>query len=229
VKFNHERDRQGAELEFRRAIQLNPSYAQAHHWFALALAAMNKTVEALSEAQLAQRLDPRSASIKSATGIVYFMAGRFPEALAECDKTTEIDPSFIPAIKVRRWILSALGDAAQARAAFNQEITLSGGSSDDPGWKIIELQLPGSENEPAAKLAELDSVVSSGTVRKNEYAFAFEAALAFNALGDKEKALNWLERAEAAGSHSFNFIAVDPRLMNLHSEPRFQKLLSKLF
>ena len=229
VKFNYDRDRQGAELEFRRAIQLNPSYAQCHHWFALALAAMDKSVEALSEAELAQRLDPRSTSIKSATGIVYFMAGRFPEALAECDKTTEIDSSFIPAIKVRRWILSALGDAAQARAAFNQEITLSGGSSDDPGWKIIELQLPGSENETAAKLAELDSVVSSGTVRRNEYAFAFEAALAFNALGDKEKALSWLERAEAAGSHSFNFIAVDPRLKNLHSEPRFQKLLSKLF
>ena len=229
VKFNYDRDRQGAELEFRRAIQLNPSYAQAHHWFALALTAMNKSVEALSEAQLAQRLDPRSASIKSATGIVYFMGGRFPDALAECDKASEIDPSFIPAIKVRRWILSASGDADQARTAFNKEITLSGGSSDDPGWKIIELQLPGSENDLAPKLAELDSVVSSDTVRKNEYAFAFEAALAFNALGDKEKALNWLERAESAGSHSFNFIAVEPRLKNLHSEPRFQKLLAKLF
>ena len=72
INFYYKRDRAGAELEFRRAIQMNPSYAQAHHWFALVLAAMNKPVDALSEIETAERLDPRSPSIKSAAAIVHF-------------------------------------------------------------------------------------------------------------------------------------------------------------
>jgi hypothetical protein len=105
---------------------------------------------------------------------------------------------------------------------------LSGGSLDDPGWKIIEYQIVQPETDLKTRLAELDGVVSSDVIRKNDYAFAFEVALAYNALGEKDKALTWLERAEAAGNHSFNFLAVEPRIANLHSDPRYQKLLAKL-
>lgn len=73
VKFYHERDRAGSELEFRRAIQVNPSYAQAHHWFALVLAAMNRPVEAIQEAQIAQRLDPGSLAVRSAMAMALFL------------------------------------------------------------------------------------------------------------------------------------------------------------
>lgn len=82
VKFYYDRDRAGSELEFRRAIQLNPSYAQSHHWFALALAAMGKHVYAVSKIKTAQRLDPRASSIRSATGVIYYMNGDFDKAIA---------------------------------------------------------------------------------------------------------------------------------------------------
>lgn len=209
-------------------MQLNPSYAQAHHWFALVLAAMNRPVEAISEAETAQRLDPRSPSIKAATGIVYFMSGRNANALAECEEALEIDQSFVPALKVKRWIYTATLDREKALEAFQKELTYSGGRNEDAGWKLIELQLPDADSERAARLAELDRITALPEIRKNPYAFAFEAALAYNGLGSTEKALDWLERSETAVGHSFNFAAVDPRIANLSSEPRFQKLLARL-
>ena len=65
-------------------------------------------------------------------------------------------------------------------------------------------------------------------VKNNPFSFAQEIALAFNALGDKENALSWLEKSDAANNHGFNFTSADPRLENLQMEPRFQALLNKL-
>lgn len=228
VRFYSRRDREGAELDFRRAIQVNPSYAQAHHWFALVLVAMNRQVEAQSEAQIAQRLDPLSLAVKSATGMSYFFDGQMPETIAECDKALAIDPGFVPALKVKRWAYAAAGDYDAARAVFEKELNHSGGSVEDPGWKIIAMQIVPNGDRNPEHLSQLRKAVSSPIVANNPFAFAYEVALAFNNLGDREKALAFLERAEAAHSHGFNFLEVDPRLSNLHREPRFQRLLRKL-
>src|SRR5690606_11738550 len=115
IKFYYERDRAAAELEFRRAVQMNPSYAQARHWFALVLAAMNKPVDALSEIETAERLDPRSLSIKAASAIVRFFGGDLDQAIADADRALAIDPAFVPAHKVKRWIYAAKGDLEAAR------------------------------------------------------------------------------------------------------------------
>jgi tetratricopeptide (TPR) repeat protein len=188
---------------------------------------MNKPVEALSEAEAAQRLDPRSPSIKSATAIVYFMARRYSDATAQCDEALALDPNFLPAHKVKRWVYAAEGDLRSARAILDKEMAIGGGSVNDPGWKIIELQLA----DPAAGreryLEELNHAASASSVSENDFAFAYEVALAYNALGDKDRAFRMLHRASAAGSHSINFIDVDPRLLNLHSDPRFPDLSIK--
>ncbi len=228
VKFYGERNREIAELEFRRAIQLNPSYAQAHHWFALVLSALNDHVEAISEARIAEQLDPTSPAVKSAQAMAYSFNGQFAEAIAECDAALELDEGFIPALRVKRWTSIAMKDYAGARAAFEKEILNSGGSIDEPGWRLIELQLtaPGEVNPEKLKL--LERAASSALVRQNHKAYSFEVALAYNALGESSKALDWLERAEASQSHSFNFLEVDPRIQNLKNEPRFRKLLTKL-
>ena len=227
IKYYHQHDREGAELEFRRAIQLNPSYAQAHHWFALALAGMNRSVEALTEAQIAQKLDPKSPAIMAATGIVYFMNRQYDEALAECDKALAIDQQFVPALKVKRWVYSTIGNKAAAMDAFHKEVEASGGVVGDPGWRVIESQIVPAENDRARLLSALDKTVAEPPVAKNDYTFAFEIALAYNALGERNKAIAWLERANAAGSHSMVFIDVDPRLFDLRQDPRFTRLLKR--
>jgi tetratricopeptide (TPR) repeat protein len=228
VKFYHERDRSGAELEFRRAIQMNPSYAQAHHWFALMLSAMNRPVEALSEAQTAQRLDPTSPAIKAATGIVYFMSTNVEEALAECDKALAINKGFVPALKVKRWTYAAIGNRALALETFEKELSYSGGKTTDPTWKIIELQLVPPDKNRDENLNLLAKLINDPPVKGDDFAFAFEIALAYNNLGDTEKAIYWIERAAAANSHSMSFLSVDPRIANLRTDPRFQRMAKKL-
>ena len=228
VKFYNERDRATAELEFRRAVQLNPSYAQAHHWFAIVLGAMDDRIEAISEAEIAERLDPRSPAVKAAHAMTYAFNGQFAEAIAECDEALQIDERFMPAIRVKRWTSVAMKDFGAAKAAFAKELEFGGGSVDQPGWRLIEIQVSAPDEDPGDKMKLLEEAVASDLVRNNHKGFAFEVALAYNALGDTAKALDWLERAEAARSHSFNFLEVDPRIKNLTEEPRFRKLVEKL-
>lgn len=228
VKFYGERHRDTAELEFRRAIQLNPSYAQAHHWFALILAAMDHRIEAISEAQIAEGLDPGSPAVKAAYAMTYAFNGQYAEAIAEADEALQIDDGFMPAMRVKRWALIAMKDYAGAKAAFEKELAYGKGSIDEPGWRLIEIQVTAPDEDRPAKLRQLEEAVASEMIRKNHNGFAFEVALAYNALGETEKALMWLEHADAARSHSFNYLEVDPRIANLRNEPRFRKLVDKL-
>lgn len=229
IKFNHRRERAGAELEFRRAIQLNPSSAQAHHWFALALAAMNRPLEAISEAQTAQRLDPRSLVIKSATGMAFFYNNQFDEAIAECDKALAMNPSFVPALKAKRWVYEATGKYEAALDVFLKERNFAGGLAEDAGWKVIEIQVKAlNEASGPEALAELNKITMDKKFAGNATAFGYETALAYNLLHDEQKALEWLEKAEAARAHSISFLEVDPRFAGLRGNPRFIKLVKKL-
>lgn len=119
-------------------------------------------------------------------------------------------------------------DRAAAHATLLTEMAHLGGNTGDPGWKITMIELA----EPGAGTGQLKEELEKASlgeyVKGNDFAYAFEIALAWNNLGDKEKALHWLERAEAAGAHNFNFLEVDPRLANLRGEPRFATLLKTL-
>lgn len=223
VKFYYERNREAAELEFRRSIQLNPSYAQAHHWFALALAGMGDPLKALEEIRIAEWLDPGSLPIKAAAGMVLFFNGKYTEALNECDAALAVDQNFIPAIKVKRWVYSAQNDRSAAKSTFAKEIAYSGGEAESPGWIIVQAQV-----EDATYLPTLKKAAETSEIQDRPFAYAFETALAFAALGDNENAVRFLEAAEKARSHGFNFAGVDPRLEELRKDPRVQRLLRKL-
>lgn len=225
LKFYADRDREAAELEFRRSLQLNPSNAQTHHWFALFFSATGKHAEAIEEIESAKRIDPGSLSVLAAAGMVYFYAGDFQAAIAECDKALKLEPTFLPAIKVKRWTYTAMGDTAAAAASFNKEINYSGGDLSQPGWQIIAAQAGSDRTET---LRTLDSAADHPDIRSNPYAFAYETALAYKLNGETSKALTHLERAAAAGSHGFNFAEVDPRFADVRSDPRFDKLTAAL-
>jgi hypothetical protein len=107
-------------------------------------------------------------------------------------------------------------------------MSYSGGSLSDPGWRVIEVQLTGPNEDRAAALDMLNKAVADPTISHNHFVFAYEVALAYNALRETEKALDWLEKSDAARSHGFNFLEVDPRLANLRNEPRFIKLVKSL-
>lgn len=227
VKFYNERDRAGAELEFRRAIQINPSYSTAHHWFALVSAAMNNPTEAISEGNAAQQLDPLSPSIKAASAMTYFYNKQYQEALAEADKALKINSGFVPAHKVKRWIYQSMGNYEAAMNSFLRERSLSGGD-DSPGWFVTQAQVEALGDNRGEALEKLNKAVADVSIKNHPTAYAFEIALAYTAFGENQKALDWLEKAEAANNHSFNFLEVDSRLDALHTEPRYVALVKKL-
>lgn len=228
IKFFHDKDRAGSELEFRRSIQVNPSYASAHQWFALTLAARGEKVDAETEIEIAKRLDPNSAAIRSAAGVVHFHLGGFSRAITESDAALAIDDRAVPAYKVKRWAYTAMGNREAALAALEKEAELSDGSMDDPGWKVIKVQVEAIDGDKTALQKQLDEAISVPSVGGNASGFGYEIALAYNALGRTQTALEWLGRSEAAGGHSFNFTAVDPRFTNLRNNPVYVSLTGKL-
>src|SRR5581483_3282273 len=139
VKFYFDRDQKGAEREFRRSIELNPSYATAHHWLANALSALGRHDEAVAEIGLARQLDPHSAIICSASGMTLFYARQYEPALEECRRALEFDPGLVPAHRVVRWIAEARGRADEAFAAYQQEKSFSGDAGRD--WPVILAQI----------------------------------------------------------------------------------------
>ncbi|HEY7544963.1 MAG TPA: tetratricopeptide repeat protein, partial [Blastocatellia bacterium] len=226
VKFYYDRDWAGAEKEFRRALDLNPSYATAHHWLALELSAMARHEEATDEILKAESLDPRSAIIRSAAGMIYFYARRYDRALEECRRAIEIDPGLVPAHRVMRSIYQATGDYESALAAYEKEHSFSGGD-DEPGWAIIRAQIEALKNREEAR-GTLKRALAVPNLTRGADFLTYEIALAYSLIGARDEALKWMARAESIKAHSFNFAAVDPRLESVRSDLRFENLVSRL-
>ena len=142
ILFYGDWNRTEAENHFRRAVELNPSYSTAHHWFALALAAMGKPDESVEQINLAMQLEPKSAVIHSAAGLVYYYARRYQEGLEMCRKSLEIDAGFVPAHKTMRVINEAAGNYAEAKEAYSKERNFAGNADEnEPGWSMITAQV----------------------------------------------------------------------------------------
>ena len=230
ILFYGDWNRTEAEKHFRRAIELNPSYSTAHHWFALALAAMGKADESIEQINLAMQLEPKSAVIHSAAGLVYYYARRYEEALEMCRQSLEIDAGFVPAHKTMRVINEAMGNYAEAIEAYSKERNFAGNTDEsEPGWSMITAQVQSVGGKNAEAAANLQKAVSSAVVKENPRGYAFEVAVAYALADDKENAVKWIETAKNAKDHGFNFVKVDPRLDNLRQEPAFKELTENAF
>ncbi|MEZ5343958.1 MAG: protein kinase [Pyrinomonadaceae bacterium] len=228
IKFYNERDREGAELEFRRAIQLNPSYSQAHHWFGLLLLTLNRSIDAVGEMKTAVELDPNSYIVKTALAMAYFHNKQYDDTIRECELVLAESSEFLPALRVLRWAHLMKKDYNAARSVFQKEFSHGGGETNDPGWYMIEAQVESLGANKKEIAEKLDQAVKAPIIVKALPAFSYENALAYNMLGEKDKAFQWLETAESSGDNGFLLLEVDPRFENLRSEPRFKNLVGKL-
>ena len=229
VLFYNDRNRAGAEKHFLRAIELNPSYSTAHHWFALALAAMGKRDESIRQINAAAELEPQSAIIHSAAGLVYFYAEHYEEGLNACNQSLNIDLGMVPAYKTKRIISETTGNYEEALSAYRNERAFRGNTDEDePGWAMITAQVFAVGGKRKEALNELEKVFKSKRVLNNLRAFAYEIAVAYALLGEQGKALEWLEKAEINKDHSFNFAMVDPRLAILRSSSHYAEIVSVL-
>jgi tetratricopeptide (TPR) repeat protein len=208
--------------ELKRAVELKPNYATAHHWLALAHLTLAQFDPAISEAKRAIELDPLSLVINADTSWIYFSARRYDEAEAQVRKTLEIGPQFFLAHYYLGEVLQFKGRLSEAIAEFKKAFEFN----NDPyslGMLGQACARNGQKDEARKILARLNEEA------KSRYIAPYALALVQIALGDKDRAIEELERAYAQGETNYLFaIKVDPMLDDLRRDPRFEALVRKV-
>jgi TolB-like protein/Tfp pilus assembly protein PilF len=225
AQFLYDRDYTGAERSFRRAIELNPNYPTAHHWFGMMLAAHKRFDEAVSEIKVAEQLDERSAIIKAAVATALTYARRYDEALDYLQKSLELDPGLIPAHRLRRWVYTVRGQYDQAYEAYQKEKFFSGDGENE--WYVVLAQVQAGANKTDEAELSIKQAIESPEIKNNPQVLSYEIGEAYALLNKPDEALIWLTKADSVKAYGFNFAAVDPLFDNLREDPRFNALLKK--
>jgi len=221
IRFEFDHDWAGAEREYRRAIELNPSYAVAHHWYGGFLSGMGRHDEALREAEIARRLDPLSRIVQTWVGLRYYFAHRYSEAIAEYGKALELERSFAPAHWHLGWAYSALGRTAEAVAEAEQAVALDTGN-------LLYVTSAGHAYAAAGRSRDARAILARlATAATKRHVSAYHVAAIYIALGDTTAGLDWLERAFEEQSPWIGYLLVDPRVDPVRAHPRFVALLRR--
>ncbi len=209
-----------ADIQYKRAIELNPNYATARHWHSIYLSTLSRHEEAIAEAKRALDLDPLSLIIQANLGGRYLRAGRYAEAIQECRKALDMDSSFVIGHDCVGFGYLQTGRTQEAIAEFQAAVRLSHGDPESVSGLGYAYAISG-------KLGEAGSIVNRmKNPAKGEYLPAYYIAVVEAGLGRKNEALTWLERAFANRSAELPFSNTEPMLISLRSEPRFRALLS---
>ena len=222
VRWHYEWDFDGAEKEFERALQLNPNYARARHWFAVYLMFRERYDEALVEIHKAQAVDPVSLIVNAAVGLVHYYAKQYDEALEQSRMTLELNDRFFPAYTVLGRAYTLEGMYGEAISAFEKVIELSGRRSSALALLAHPLFASGREDEAENLYEEL--LARSET----EYVSPFDMAILTMALGRREETLDWLERAYDERAFDIMSMVAEPLFEGLHDNVRFVDLAARI-
>ena len=217
-----ELDLERALSELERAVQLKPNYATAHHWLALADMTLARFDPAIREGKRAIELDPLSVIINADCSWLYLCARRYDEGEAQARKTLEIDPHFFLAHYYLGLALQLKGRLSEAIPEFQKSSDLNG---DPYSLGILgQAYARNGQNEEARKiLARLHEQ------RNAQRVAPYAMALVYLGLGDKERAIDELDRGYRDGETNYLFvIKVDPLLDDLRGDPRFEALVQKI-
>jgi TolB-like protein/DNA-binding winged helix-turn-helix (wHTH) protein/Tfp pilus assembly protein PilF len=212
-------DWESAEKEFRRAIELNPGYATAHHWYAWHLSLLGRTSEAIAEMRKAENLDPLSLIISADMADLFFVARRYDESIQQSRKTLEMDPNFAMAHFELSQAYLQKRMYSEAIAELQRATELSGGSTALTSNLAYAYAVSGRRNEAVKILNDL-------TKRSNGSFDAAEIALIHAGLGEKDQAMAWLEKA--CSERFIPAILMRPGFDPLRSDSRFQDLLRRI-
>jgi DNA-binding winged helix-turn-helix (wHTH) protein/tetratricopeptide (TPR) repeat protein len=226
ASLGHLRKRQwdwaSAELEFKKALELNANYAIAHAWFGIYLALRGQSEEALIEIEKAQRLDPLSVTIAFCAGSVLYLARMYEPAVQQFRRALELDPEFAVAQFCLGNVREAQGRYEEAASEYRCTQSKLGRSPEVTSSLGRIQALLGKKDEAQAAIDELLRMSADGYVQP------IFIAVIYSALGDKDRAYDWLERAYDAHDGDLCMLGVDPRLDNMREDPRFMSLLQRI-
>jgi TolB-like protein/DNA-binding winged helix-turn-helix (wHTH) protein/Flp pilus assembly protein TadD len=220
--FYYDRDWSAANAAFSRAVELEPGYAMAHHWYSGLLSALGRNDEAIRHNRLAVELDPLSLSVRSDLAWYYLFARRYEEAAAEARRALAQEPYHGWSRSGLILALTRLDQYPQALAQVRIRLE----QNDEPTTALDALhELPASEALRRFRMQSVEKAKLEGwTPEKNAYGYAVEHAM----IADIDTALDALEMARDRHDAWIVFAAVDPRLDALRDHPRFAALLDSL-
>jgi len=223
VKSTYEWDWEGAEQEFKRAIELNPGYVSAYEWYGLTcLASRGRMGEALAAITQARNLDPLSRDVSTNLATVLLRLGRYDEAIRIYWDTVDLEPQYY-------WAYRDLGLALYEKSEFKEAVkTLEKANSLSLGNSGVAAAL--GYCYAATGDAGKAQIILNGLLElsKKTYVPPYHVAAIYAGLGEKEQAIEWLNRAYEDRSTWMNGIKVDMLFASLRGDPRFIEILTKM-
>lgn len=213
---------EGAEHEFQQALALNPNYSVAEKWYAMNLAATGRIDEALNLAERAKEIDPVSPGTKVVLGRVFYSGRRYEKAISAFRDVIELNPNYARAhvrlgmtYIVRRNFAAAIHEFETARKISGPDAYVDG--------------LLGCAEALSGNIAGANETLQDLASRsQDEYVPAFSIAIVYIGLGNRDRALDWLEKAYQDRSAYMVYLKTDPILDSLRSDPRFISLLHRM-
>ena len=223
VLFNYEWDWAAAEREFRRAIELSPGYAIAHHWYSLLLHCAGREREALQTVMRARELDPLSPVIGTALARHYYLAGRLDDATLVLKRIVAADSTFVTAHVALGLSLSAHADYRGAIEQYQAAERMLGMRT-----PLIDGLLANAYGRSGLRDQALAHLASVKRTAAQRYVPAEYLALAYIGLGDHDGAFAALEQALSHRSAGLAYLEIEPLVDPLRDDPRLARLLAKI-
>jgi TolB-like protein/Tfp pilus assembly protein PilF len=222
IKMHDQWDWKGGEREFQRAIELNPGYATAHHWYAYELVGLGRFDEAIREIREAQKADPVSIIINADVAEILFFSRRYDEAIAQCRRTIDLDPNFALA----HWILARAyrfnGQYAEAVMAAQKALEI------DPDRIELLIELAANYRSDG-RFAEADKAIGEWKKQvAGRYDAFFTGTNAALFVGNRDQVFTSLEKQYDEHSGSLILLNVEPDYAALRDDPRFKSLVHRL-
>jgi TolB-like protein/DNA-binding winged helix-turn-helix (wHTH) protein/Flp pilus assembly protein TadD len=222
VKTDRDWDWDGAEAEYRRALELNPSYPTARHWYSLHLSRLGRMQEAEAEIQRARALDPFSMIIKTDAAETSYWARKPDEALERVKEVLASDPYFAEAHRVMGKISEQQGQYDKALSEFKIALALFGGGPNIKALQAHALALAGASEQATEMAHELEAAST------HMYVSGVDIAGIYCGLGRTEPAMHWFDRAYLNRDKAMDMVGIDPLFDGCRNDPRFQDLIKKL-
>lgn len=221
VLLSYDWDWPEAEKHLRRAVELNPSSAEAHLLYGRYFAAQGQPAESLAEIRLAQKLDPLSVLVQVNLMFSLMAARRFDEAIEQSRRVTEREPNLSWAYVVQGLAHAEKGEFKQALRAIGQARKLD----DSFGVKAMESHVvaaAGDRRKAEQLLVELKAM------GRKRYVCAYEIAHTYVKLGDKKQALEWLEQGKRDRADCMIWLLSEPWMDPLRGEPQYRELIEHI-
>jgi tetratricopeptide (TPR) repeat protein len=236
VKIFYYRDWDGAEREFKRAVELSPNYSEAHQLYGSYLAIRGRSEEGLAEKKKALELEPLSVRLNRNLARAFYWKRDYDRAIEQYQKTLELAPNNAFTHILLGYAFEQKGMQKEAVAEWSKALRLTGDNetavmliNDGEAALMLERTFAASGFDAAVRsLWQKELEQLNEKTRSGEYVPAMNYALTYTRLADKEQAFAWLTKAEEERNWLIYQGILDPRNDSLRSDPRFQDLLRRV-